>query len=53
MSDAQPLQAAWTDVRWPGAVVASSDENDLLLSKKVFLVPSRGWDSDPQGPESR
>lgn len=36
-----------------GTVIASSDENDLLLSKKVFLVPSRGWDSDPQGPESR
>ncbi|KAF9651499.1 NAD(P)-binding protein [Thelephora ganbajun] len=36
-----------------GTVVASSDENDPLLSKKVFLVPSRGWDSDPHGPESK
>jgi len=40
-------------VRWSGTVVASSDENDPLLSKKVFLVPTRGWDSDPYGPESK
>ena len=36
-----------------GTVVASSDRNDPLLSRKVFLVPTRGWDSDPYGPESK
>lgn len=36
-----------------GTVVASSDEDDPLLSKRVFLVPARGWDSDPHGPESK
>lgn len=36
-----------------GTVVASSGENDPLLSRKVFLVPTRGWDSDLHGPESK
>lgn len=40
-------------MRLPGTVIASSNEKDTLLSSKVFLVPSRGWDSDPHGPESK
>ena len=40
-------------MRLLGTVVASPDENDPLLSKRVFLVPTRGWNSDPHGPESK
>lgn len=37
-----------------GRVVASGKgSHDELLSKRVFLVPMRGWESDPNGPESR
>ena len=39
--------------RSPGTVIASSDPNDALLSRRVFLVPTRGWDSHPRGPESK
>ncbi|CDO73672.1 hypothetical protein BN946_scf185014.g142 [Trametes cinnabarina] len=35
-----------------GQVVASADENDALLQKRVFLVPMRGWERDPDAPES-
>ncbi|KAI0050875.1 NAD-P-binding protein [Auriscalpium vulgare] len=35
-----------------GVVVASSDASDTLLNKRVVLVPTRGWESDPNGPES-
>ncbi|TFY67440.1 hypothetical protein EVG20_g3946 [Dentipellis fragilis] len=35
-----------------GVVVASSDSSDPLLNKRVFLVPTRGWEKDPDGPES-
>ncbi|KAM6500156.1 hypothetical protein JOM56_003170 [Amanita muscaria] len=35
-----------------GIVIASSDPNDTLLHKRVFLTPSRGWIKDPDGPES-
>ncbi|KAI0672793.1 NAD(P)-binding protein [Trametes maxima] len=35
-----------------GVVVASSDKNDVLLRKRVFLVPMRGWERDPDAPES-
>ena len=42
-----------TRVRLLGTVVASPDGNDSLLSRRVFLVPTRGWDSDPHGPESK
>ncbi|KAI0780500.1 NAD-P-binding protein [Trametes elegans] len=34
-----------------GVVVASADENDPLLQKRVFLVPFRGWERDPEAPE--
>ena len=36
-----------------GTVVASSDARDPLLHKRVFLVPMRGWESDPDAPESK
>ncbi|KAJ3533647.1 hypothetical protein NM688_g7252 [Phlebia brevispora] len=36
-----------------GTVVASADNNDSLLNKRVFLVPSRGWEKDPDGPETK
>ncbi|KAJ3551698.1 hypothetical protein NP233_g13030 [Leucocoprinus birnbaumii] len=35
-----------------GTVVASGTENDILVNKRVFLTPSRGWDKDPIAPES-
>ncbi|KAF8802847.1 NAD(P)-binding protein [Phlegmacium glaucopus] len=36
-----------------GTVVASGSPNDPLLNKRVFLMPSRGWEKDPHAPESR
>lgn len=36
-----------------GTIIASGTPNDPLLNKRVFLTPSRGWENDPQGPESR
>jgi len=35
-----------------GTVIASLDANDSLLQKRVFLVPMRGWEKDPDAPES-
>ncbi|KAI0807843.1 NAD(P)-binding protein [Fomes fomentarius] len=35
-----------------GIVVASADKNDPLLSKRVFMLPMRGWESDPEAPEN-
>ncbi|KAF8177240.1 chaperonin 10-like protein [Pholiota molesta] len=35
-----------------GTVIASGTPNDPLLGTRVFLTPSRGWEKDPQGPES-
>ncbi|EJF66218.1 NAD(P)-binding protein [Dichomitus squalens LYAD-421 SS1] len=35
-----------------GVVVASADKNDSLLQKRVFLLPMRGWEKDPDAPES-
>ncbi|KAL7283719.1 hypothetical protein ACG7TL_003156 [Trametes sanguinea] len=35
-----------------GQVVASAQKNDPLLQKRVFLVPMRGWERDPDAPES-
>ncbi|KAK7038381.1 PKS-ER domain-containing protein [Favolaschia claudopus] len=35
-----------------GTVIASSDPSDPLLNQRVFLTPMRGWESDPDGPES-
>ncbi|KAI1788391.1 NAD(P)-binding protein [Ganoderma leucocontextum] len=35
-----------------GVVVASADGNDPLLGKRVFLLPMRGWEKDPDAPES-
>ncbi|KXN92663.1 hypothetical protein AN958_11764 [Leucoagaricus sp. SymC.cos] len=35
-----------------GVVVASGTKNDPLVNKRVFLVPFRGWEKDPVGPES-
>ncbi|KAI6129602.1 hypothetical protein EV401DRAFT_751750 [Pisolithus croceorrhizus] len=34
-----------------GKVVASADPNDPLLHKRVFLTPTRGWESSPDAPE--
>lgn len=36
-----------------GTVVASSNPNDSILDKRVFLVPMRGWEKDPVGPETQ
>ncbi|KIM48515.1 hypothetical protein M413DRAFT_437742 [Hebeloma cylindrosporum] len=36
-----------------GIIIASGTPNDPLLNKRVFLTPARGWEKDPQGPESR
>ena len=36
---------------YPGVVIASGDKNDPLLSKRVFMLPMRGWESDPEAPE--
>ncbi|KAH9079685.1 hypothetical protein EDB83DRAFT_2504048 [Lactarius deliciosus] len=35
-----------------GLVIASYDDQDELLNKRVFLVPTRGWESDPLAPET-
>ncbi|THH16491.1 hypothetical protein EW146_g4148 [Bondarzewia mesenterica] len=35
-----------------GTVVASADDADPLLNQRVFLVPMRGWESDPDAPET-
>lgn len=35
-----------------GVVIASADPNDSLLNQRVFLVPMRGWDKDPEAPET-
>ncbi|KAJ7268193.1 hypothetical protein B0H12DRAFT_96543 [Mycena haematopus] len=35
-----------------GTVIASADPADPLLKQRVFLTPSHGWESDPNGPES-
>ncbi|KAI9459452.1 chaperonin 10-like protein [Lactarius psammicola] len=35
-----------------GIVIASYDDQDELLNKRVFLVPTRGWESNPLAPEA-
>ncbi len=35
-----------------GIVIESGKPNDQLLSQRVFLVPSVGWESDVHGPET-
>ncbi|KAJ7813862.1 hypothetical protein B0H14DRAFT_2851821 [Mycena olivaceomarginata] len=35
-----------------GTVIASADSADPLLKQRVFLTPMRGWENDPNGPES-
>ena len=45
-----PLTSFWTE----GVVIASGDGGeDLLMNKRVFLTPTRGWVSDPLGPENK
>ena len=45
-----PLTSLWTE----GVVIASGDGGeDLLMNKRVFLTPTRGWVSDPLGPENK
>jgi len=36
-----------------GIVVAAYDQADPLLAQKVMINPTRGWDSDPIGPETK
>lgn len=36
----------------PGLVVASHDGSDEILNKRVFLVPTRGWEKHPLAPEA-
>ncbi|KZO93070.1 NAD-binding protein [Calocera viscosa TUFC12733] len=36
-----------------GVVVASADGNDTLIGRRVFLVPMRGWEENPRGPEKK
>ncbi|KZT73291.1 NAD(P)-binding protein [Daedalea quercina L-15889] len=35
-----------------GVVIATADADDPLLNQRVFLLPMRGWDRDPDAPES-
>jgi len=35
-----------------GVVIAAHDESDEILNKRVFLVPTRGWEKDPLAPEA-
>ncbi|KAJ6537738.1 hypothetical protein B0H19DRAFT_1003457 [Mycena capillaripes] len=35
-----------------GTVIAAADPSDPLLAQRVFLTPMRGWESNPNGPES-
>ncbi|KAJ7038785.1 hypothetical protein C8F04DRAFT_1088487 [Mycena alexandri] len=35
-----------------GTVIATADPADPLLKQRVFLTPMRGWESNPDGPES-
>ncbi|KAI9065457.1 NAD-P-binding protein [Trametes sanguinea] len=35
-----------------GEVIAAADKNEPLLQKRVFLIPMRGWERDPDAPES-
>ncbi|KAI8982793.1 NAD-P-binding protein [Trametes punicea] len=35
-----------------GLVIASADRHDPLLQKRVFFVPMRGWERDPEAPET-
>ena len=37
----------------PGIVIAAHDESEEILNKRVFLVPTRGWEKDPLAPEAR
>lgn len=36
-----------------GTVVAAARKDDPLISRRVFLVPMRGWESHSEAPESR
>ena len=36
----------------PRIVIAAHDEGDDILNKRVFLVPTRGWEKDPLAPEA-
>ncbi|KAG8936471.1 hypothetical protein FRC02_001889 [Tulasnella sp. 418] len=38
-----------------GVVIASGSTkpDDPIVGKRVFLVPMRGWKSDPRGPEEK
>jgi hypothetical protein len=36
----------------PGIVIAAHDKSDEILNKRVFLVPTRGWEKDPLAPEA-
>ena len=40
-----------SNARLLGIVVAAHDNGDELLNERVFLVPTRGWESDPLAPE--
>ncbi|CAK5267074.1 unnamed protein product [Mycena citricolor] len=44
------IQELATDA-FTGKVVASFDQSDSLLGKRVFLTPMRGWESHPHVPE--
>ena len=35
-----------------GTVIGANDPRDPLLFKRVFLTPMRGWEKNPDGPES-
>ncbi|KAH8106922.1 hypothetical protein BXZ70DRAFT_915626 [Cristinia sonorae] len=36
-----------------GVVVASGIAQDPLMNQRVFLVPMRGWETNPEAPETR
>ncbi|KIJ44254.1 hypothetical protein M422DRAFT_779362 [Sphaerobolus stellatus SS14] len=36
-----------------GTIIASGQQNDPLLHRRVFLTPSRGWKENPVAPEQK
>lgn len=47
-----PKTPVETDLTRTGTVIASADPSDPLLNTRVFLTPMRGWETDPDAPES-
>ena len=48
----RPTQPNTRILTLSGIVVASHNDDDEILNKRVFLVPTRGWEKDPLAPEA-